>query len=62
MAEQLGLALPDTLKTKPERCMYINYIIRQATIVSPDKIAWITPEEFEIFNSPKISEEIRSKL
>jgi len=64
LAQQLGVPFPTEIEkgTKPERCNYINYILRKACLESPDKIVWFTPEEFEIFNSSDVSKSIREKL
>jgi len=44
-----GRGFPKPL-TKPEQCQYLSLLIREAVIKGKKGIAWLTPEEFEIFN------------
>jgi hypothetical protein len=40
---------PDKVKTKEDRCMYLDLLIRQAIIDEKEGLFWVTPEEYQIF-------------
>jgi hypothetical protein len=53
---------PAKIKTKKDRCMYLNFIVREAILSGKDGLFWLTPEEFEILNEPSVSKNLRDKL
>jgi hypothetical protein len=56
-----GEGFPAEAGGKKERCMYLNFLVRQAILAKKQGIYWITPEEFEILNE-KGNKELREKL
>ena len=53
---------PIGVKTKVDRCLILNLIIRAAILEGNKNIFWITPEEFQIFSEPSTSGEIRKRM
>jgi hypothetical protein len=56
-----GSGFPEEAKGKKDRCLYLNFLIRQAIVAGKQGLYWITPEEFEILNE-KGNKELREKL
>jgi hypothetical protein len=46
----VGEPFPPEVKTKKDRCMFLDLLVREAVSSSKEGIFWVTPEEFEIFN------------
>jgi len=44
-----GEPFPESVKTKKDRCMYIDLLVRNAILQGKDGIFWVTPQELEIF-------------
>ena len=53
---------PAKVKTKKDRCIYLNFIVREAVLAGKVGLFWLTPEEFEILNEPAVSKNLRDKL
>jgi hypothetical protein len=56
-----GSGFPDQAKGKKDRCLYLNFLIREAILAGKQGLYWITPEEFEVLNE-KGNKELREKL
>ena len=56
-----GSGFPDDAKGKKDRCLYLNFLIREAVLAGKQGLYWITPEEFEVLNE-KGNKELREKL
>jgi hypothetical protein len=56
-----GKEFPAEAKGKKDRCMYLNFLIREAVLAGKQGLYWITPEEFEVLNE-KGNKELREKL
>jgi superfamily II DNA or RNA helicase len=56
-----GEGFPAQATGKKERCMYLNFLVRQSILASKQGIYWITPEEFEVLNE-KGNKDLREKL
>jgi hypothetical protein len=41
---------PPDVKSKKDRCVYLDLLFRRAIAGGRDGIFWLTPEEFSIFN------------
>ena len=59
--EYLGQAEPPGLQKEP-RCMFLALVARKAILEKREGIVWWTPEEWEMLNEKKNSEEIRKAL
>ena len=55
-----GKGFPDDAKGKKDRCMYMNFLIREAILAGKQGLYWITPEEYEVLNKPG-NKELRQK-
>lgn len=56
-----GSGFPEEAKGKKDRCLYLNFLIREAVLAGKQGLYWITPEEFEVLNE-KGNKELREKL
>jgi len=56
-----GKGFPEEAKGKKDRCLYMNFLIREAILAGKQGLYWITPEEFESLNE-KGNKELREKL
>jgi hypothetical protein len=45
-----GEPFPEQVKTKKDRCMYLDLLVRKSVLTGKQGLMWITPEEFEIFS------------
>lgn len=57
-----GSPFPETVKTKPDKCMYLNLLIRRAVIHKKEGIYWLSNEEFEILNDHEPRKDILNRL
>jgi hypothetical protein len=57
-----GDGFPAKIKTKKDRCIYLNLIVREAIMSGKAGLFWLTPEEFEILNEPATSKNLRERL
>ena len=46
----IGEDFPEEVKTKKDRCMFLELLVRQAIKNKREGIFWVTPEEFAIFS------------
>lgn len=60
-ANTLGESFPATLSGKPNRCMYIDLLIRKLVLAGDKKAAFWTTEQWAILNEPPNSSELRAK-
>lgn len=44
-----GSPFPEQVKTKKDRCMFLDLLVREGVIAGKDGLFWITPEELSIF-------------
>jgi superfamily II DNA or RNA helicase len=56
-----GKGFPEEAKGKKDRCLYLNFLIREAVLSGKQGLYWITPEEFEVLNE-KGNKELRERL
>jgi hypothetical protein len=59
--ELLGQTEPPGLQKEP-RCMFLALVARKAILEGRDGLVWWTPEEWEMLNGTKNSDEIRKAL
>jgi len=48
-SEWLGEPFPPEVKTKVDRCLYLELLVRKSVLIKKDGIFWVTPEEMSIF-------------
>ena len=53
---------PPEVKTKENRCLYLDLLVREVIIDEKEGIFWITPEEYEILNQPDNNADIRKRM
>jgi hypothetical protein len=41
---------PEKVKTKKDRCLYLDLLVREAVSNKKEGLFWLTPEELQIFN------------
>ena len=58
----VGDDFPDKVKTKEDRCMYLDLLIRQAIIDEKEGLFWVTPEEYEIFDEDANRSDLLKRL
>lgn len=46
----VGSPFPEEVKTKKDRCMYLDLLVRQAIMDGKQGLFWITPEEMSVFS------------
>ena len=46
----VGSGFPAEIKTKKDRCLFLDLLIREAVLTGKDGIFWVTPEEYAIFS------------
>ena len=56
-----GKDFPEEAKGKKDRCLYLNFLIREAILAGKQGLYWLTPEEYEVLNKPG-NKELREKL
>lgn len=61
-AEFLGEPFPASLSGKPNRCMYIDLLMRKMVLAGDSKVSFWTTEQWAILNEPPNSAELRAKL
>lgn len=60
-AEWLGMAFPDYIKTKKDRCLFLALLVRHAVLSGKD-IDWWTPEEWAILHEDENRKELLLRL
>ena len=57
-----GEKFPEQVKTKRDRCAYLDLLVRRAILNGKDDLFWLTPEELEIFNEDDHRKELLKRL
>lgn len=57
-----GSSFPETIKVKPDKCMYLNLLVRRAILQKKEGIYWLSNEEFEILNDHDNRKDILARL
>ena len=60
--EWLGAEFPPSVKQKPQRCIYLDLLIRKAILEKKEGLVWWTPEEWSILNEEQNRKELIKKL
>jgi hypothetical protein len=61
-AKWLGSEFPASVKVKPDRCMYLDLLIRQVVLDKRDGIVWWTPEEWSVMNEDQNRKDLLKRL
>lgn len=46
----VGAPFPEQVKTKKDRCLFLDLLVREAVLAGKEGLFWVTPEEMEIFS------------
>ena len=60
--EWLGGEFPESVSKKPQRCMYLDLLVRQVMLQKKEGIVWWTPEEWSILSEDANRKELLKKL
>jgi hypothetical protein len=58
----VGAGFPEKVKTKADRCMFLELLVRQAVRSGKDGIFWVTPEEYSIFSEDENRSDLLKRL
>jgi hypothetical protein len=57
-----GSPFPEQIKTKKDRCMFLDMLLREAILAGKDGLFWITPEEMSIFSEDEHRADLLKRL
>lgn len=58
----VGEPFPEQIKTKKERCMYLDLLIREVVRSKKEGIVWWTPQEWEVINQEDIRKDLLKRI
>lgn len=58
----VGEPFPEQIKTKKERCMYLDLLIREAVRSKKEGIVWWTPQEWNVINQEDIRKDLLKRI
>ena len=58
----VGKPFPENVKTKADRCLYLDLLVREAVVSEKEGLFWVTPEEFQIFSEDEHRGELLKRL
>lgn len=58
----VGEPFPEKVRTKKDRCMFLELLVREAIVNAKEGIFWITPEEFAIFSEDEHRPDLLRRL
>lgn len=58
----VGTGFPEKVKTKKDRCLFLDLLVREAVLSGKDGIFWITPEEYSIFSEDEHRPDLLKRL
>lgn len=58
----VGSPFPEDVKTKKDRCMFLDLLFREAIVSGKQGIFWVTPEEMSIFSDDENRTELLKAL
>jgi hypothetical protein len=61
-AEWLGTPIPNTIRTKVERCQFLSLLIREVIMKKKEGIVWYPPEIWEILTEDTNRKDLLSRL
>lgn len=57
-----GQPFPEQVKTKKDRCLFLDLLVREAIISGKEGLFWITPEEMSIFSEDEHRSDLLKRL
>jgi len=58
----VGTGFPEEVKTKKDRCLFLDLLVRKSILSGKDGLFWITPEEYSIFSEDENRPDILKQL
>lgn len=58
----VGSAFPEKVKTKKDRCLFLDLLVREAVLSGKEGIFWVTPEEYSIFSEDENRSDLLKRL
>jgi superfamily II DNA or RNA helicase len=58
----VGTGFPEKVKTKKDRCLFLDLLVREAVSSKKDGIFWVTPEEYAIFSEDENRSDLLKRL
>jgi hypothetical protein len=58
----VGSGFPEQVKTNKNRCMFLEFLVRQAILSGKEGIFWVTPEEYSIFEEDEHRPDLIKRL
>ena len=58
----VGSGFPEKVKTKKDRCLFLDLLVREAVVSGKEGIFWVTPEEYAIFSEDENRSDLLKRL
>ena len=58
----VGSPFPEQVKTKKDRCMFLDLVVREAVLAGKEGLYWVTPEEMAIFSEDEHRADLLKRL
>jgi hypothetical protein len=58
----VGTGFPEKVKTKKDRCLFLDLLVREAVSSGKPGIFWVTPEEYAIFSEDENRSDLLKRL
>ncbi len=58
----IGAGFPEKVKTKKDRCLFLDLLVREAVLSGKEGIFWVTPEEYAIFSEDENRSDLLKRL
>jgi len=58
----VGAGFPEQVKTKKDRCLFLDLLVREAVVSGKEGIFWVTPEEYSIFSEDENRSDLLKRL
>ena len=58
----VGSGFPEKVKTKENKCMFLELLVREAILTGKDGIFWVTPEEYSIFSEDENRSDLLKRI
>lgn len=58
----VGSGFPEKVKTKKDRCLFLDLLVREAVVSGKEGIFWVTPEEYSIFSEDENRSDLLKRL
>jgi superfamily II DNA or RNA helicase len=58
----VGSGFPEKVKTKKDRCLFLDLLVREAVLAGKEGLFWVTPEEYAIFSEDENRSDLLKRL